>query len=130
VLIDDALGVRAAVALELRFDPIDRVTIALRALAAIAELRQPLDRVLVVVEREARHHDGDRIIGRAALAVARSLLGGESRAEREKAAAHDRDACGRTHGSFSSARSLARSILTREERCAGAPRRSPHRADR
>ena len=37
----DPLG-RAAVALELRFDPVDRRAIAIGALAPIAELRQPL----------------------------------------------------------------------------------------
>src|SRR5258708_18582728 len=49
VLVDDPLGVGAAVALELRLDPRDRVTVALRSLAPIAELRQAADRRLVLL---------------------------------------------------------------------------------
>ena len=53
VLVLDALG-RTAVALELRLDPVDRGAVAIGALAAIAELREPLDGGLVSLEIEAR----------------------------------------------------------------------------
>jgi hypothetical protein len=46
-----ALG-DAPVALELRFDPGDRVSIPLRALTPVAELRQPFDRGFVALEVE------------------------------------------------------------------------------
>ncbi|MGH7620983.1 MAG: hypothetical protein ACREMU_01460, partial [Gemmatimonadaceae bacterium] len=39
-IVRDSLGVRAAVALELRLDPVHRLAIALRPLPAIAKLRQ------------------------------------------------------------------------------------------
>src|SRR6185295_2384689 len=58
----DALRVRAAVALELRLDPIDGVAISLGALAAIAKPREPFDRCLVFLEIQPRDHDADRII--------------------------------------------------------------------
>jgi hypothetical protein len=48
-----SLGVGAAVALELRLDPVVRGAIAIRALPAVAELRQPLDGRLVTLEIEA-----------------------------------------------------------------------------
>ena len=52
VVVVDAFDVGAAVALELRFDPVDRLAIALGALASIAELRQALDGRLVALEIE------------------------------------------------------------------------------
>src|SRR5205085_2440063 len=54
VLVLDPLGVRAAVALELRFDPVHCRAVAIGALPAITELGQALDRRLVPVEIEAR----------------------------------------------------------------------------
>ena len=63
-IVRDALRVRAAVALELRFDPVDRGAIALGALAAIAELRQSLDRRLVLLEVEPADQLANRIIDR------------------------------------------------------------------
>ena len=52
VAVVQALGVRAAVALELRLDPVDGRAIAVGALAAVAELGEPLDRRLVALEIE------------------------------------------------------------------------------
>jgi hypothetical protein len=51
-LVRDALDVLAPVQFELRLDPVDGVTIALRALPAIAELRQTFDGILVSLEIE------------------------------------------------------------------------------
>ena len=51
VFVLDPLG-RAAVALELCFDPVDRGAVAIGALPPIAELRQALDRRLVAFEIE------------------------------------------------------------------------------
>ena len=48
----DSLSIRAAVALELRFDPIDRCAISRRTLAAITELREAFYRCLVLFEIE------------------------------------------------------------------------------
>src|SRR4029079_11468178 len=62
VRICDALGVRAAVTLELCLDPVERLAIALGPLAAIAELRQALDRGLVFFEIEPADHRLDRIL--------------------------------------------------------------------
>ena len=53
--------VGAAVALEPRFDPVDRGAIAIRPLPAVAELRESLDRGFVFLEVEPPHHDCDRI---------------------------------------------------------------------
>jgi hypothetical protein len=52
---------RAPVALELRFDPVNRRAIAIRALAPIAELRQAFDRGFVSLQIEPPHQRGDRI---------------------------------------------------------------------
>jgi hypothetical protein len=60
----NALGVRAAEALQLSFDPVCGVAIALRALAAIAKLGQPLDGGLVFLEFEPAHQLGDVRVGR------------------------------------------------------------------
>ena len=78
VFILDALGVRAAVALELRLDPVDGGTVARRALAPIAELRQALDRRLVLLEVEPLDQGLDRGIGRRRRRNGRAL-GGRSR---------------------------------------------------
>ena len=58
-LVRDALDVGAAVAAELRFDPVHGLAIALGALTTIAELREALDRGLVLGEIETRHQRGD-----------------------------------------------------------------------
>src|SRR3990172_827151 len=55
VLVPDALGVRAAVALELRLDPVHGRAIAVRPLPAVAPLRHSLDRGLVALEFEPPH---------------------------------------------------------------------------
>ena len=65
VFVDDSLGVRAAIALELSFDPVDSIAISLRALATIAELCQSFDRRLVFLQLEARNHRFD--LGRASI---------------------------------------------------------------
>ncbi len=59
VFVRDPLGRRAPVALQLLLDPVHRRTIAIGALLAVAELREPLDRGLVALEREPRDHVGD-----------------------------------------------------------------------
>src|SRR4029078_2995001 len=53
VLLGYPLDILASVLFELRLDPVDGVTIALRALPAIAELRQPLHGALVSLESDA-----------------------------------------------------------------------------
>ena len=50
-VVRDAAGF-AAVTLELRLDPVHRFAVALGPFAAVAELRQPLDRRLVLLEVE------------------------------------------------------------------------------
>jgi hypothetical protein len=60
-VIPNALGVGAAIALELRLDPVDRVPISLRTLAAVTELREFLDGRLVFLEVEAGHEVADGI---------------------------------------------------------------------
>ena len=52
---------RAAIALELRFDPLDRVTIPLRAFTAIAKLSQPFNRGLVLLEIQAADEHPDSV---------------------------------------------------------------------
>jgi hypothetical protein len=60
--VSDALG-RTAVALELRFDPIDRRTIAIAALPPIAELSEALDGRLVFLEIESADERLHRVLG-------------------------------------------------------------------
>src|SRR6185312_17082198 len=62
-VVGDARRGRAAVALQLRLDPVDRIAVALRALAAVAKLRQPLDRRLVLRQVQATDEGRDRIGG-------------------------------------------------------------------
>jgi hypothetical protein len=50
---DNAFAVRAGILLELDFDPADGFAIAIRSLAWIAELRQPLDDGLVAFQIES-----------------------------------------------------------------------------
>jgi hypothetical protein len=61
VLVLDAVGVGAAVTLELRLDPIGGGAIAIGALAAITELRQSFDGRLVFLQVEPCDHGLDRI---------------------------------------------------------------------
>src|SRR5256885_1656651 len=63
VLVRDALGIRAAVALELRLDPIDRGAVAIGALAPVTELGEAFHGRLVPLEIEACDHQPDGIIG-------------------------------------------------------------------
>src|SRR5262249_24697742 len=56
VCVRDPLRIRASVALELLFDPIEGVPVALRALSTVAELRQSFDGRLVLGEREPADH--------------------------------------------------------------------------
>ena len=67
VTVVQALGVRAAVTLELRLDPVDGRAIAVGALAAVAELGEPLDRRLVALEIETSDQNRDGIGRRTAL---------------------------------------------------------------
>ena len=62
VFVMNAVG-RAAVALELRLDPVDCRAVAVGALTPVAELRESFDRRLVFLEVEPRHERGDRIVG-------------------------------------------------------------------
>jgi hypothetical protein len=50
VVVVNALGVGAAVALELRFDPVDGGAVAVGALAAVAELGEAFDGGLVALQ--------------------------------------------------------------------------------
>jgi hypothetical protein len=64
VFVLQALDIRAAVRFELGFDPVQRLAIALGALAAVTELRQALDGRLVLFQVELADQCGDRIAGR------------------------------------------------------------------
>src|SRR4029079_13150505 len=68
VLVADALRRRAAVAFQLRFNPVPRRPVAIRTLPPIAELCQPLHRGLVFVEIEPSDQHLDRV------AAARGLV--------------------------------------------------------
>jgi hypothetical protein len=59
----DPLG-RAAIASQLRLDPVDRGTVALGALLAVAELAEPPERGLVALELEATDQDPPRVVAR------------------------------------------------------------------
>src|ERR1019366_773430 len=56
----------------LRLDPVDRGAVAIGALDAITELREPLDRGLVLLEVEARDH-GLGVLARFRLRTAAAL---------------------------------------------------------
>src|SRR5215203_6148347 len=90
VLVRDALDVLASVRLELRLDPVDGVTIALRALPAIAELRQSFDGVLVSLEIEAIDEGLCRVVRRIwhRCACLRRRERRNSRRHEEAAASH------------------------------------------
>jgi hypothetical protein len=88
--VDDPLGVRAAVALELGLDPVDRLAIAFRALPAIAERGQPFDRGLVFLEVESIDHDLDGIDGTGRRGRRRALRLGLSGGRARKATGETR----------------------------------------
>ena len=62
-LVLQAFGVRAAVGLELGLDPVQRLAVALRALAAVTELGQALDGGLVPLQVELADEAGHRVSG-------------------------------------------------------------------
>ena len=62
VVVLDAFRVRAAVALELRLDPVDGGAVAIGSLTAIAELRQALDRGLVLFQIESADEHPYRVV--------------------------------------------------------------------
>src|SRR5436189_5582297 len=62
-LVREPLRRSASVALQLCFDPVDRVPIARGALTPVAELREPLDRRLVALEVETTDEACDDRIG-------------------------------------------------------------------
>jgi hypothetical protein len=64
ICVGDALGVRAAVALELGLDPVHRIPVALRPLPSIPELGEPLDRRLVLFQIEPTDEGRDRGVRR------------------------------------------------------------------
>src|SRR5439155_16368656 len=59
----DALGIRAAEALELRFDPVDGGPVAIGALPPIAKPRQPFDRCFVLLYIKPSDQAPDGIVG-------------------------------------------------------------------
>ena len=89
----DPLGRRAAVALELRLDPIHRFAVAFGALAPVAELRETLDRRLVLLEVEARDHEANRIVQgvRGRRLVAAALLRVNRRGGEDEQRGQNRD---------------------------------------
>jgi hypothetical protein len=99
-----ALDVRAAIALELRFDPCDGVAIALRAFTAIAELRQSFDRRLVFLKVEVADDRRDIVGWRRWLCgrLRRRLLSGAARLPgglRAEHASHQHADCSANHDS-------------------------------
>src|SRR5262249_20038669 len=79
--VGDPLG-GAAVALELRLDPVERGAVARGPLAPIAELRQALDGGLVLLEIEPPDDGLDGIVGDRRLG--RSLTPGHADRERDE----------------------------------------------
>src|SRR5690606_18795829 len=71
----EPLGVGAAIALQLRLDPIERGAVARRPLAPVTKLREPLDRRLVALEFELGDERGDRIGGGGLLGEERRRCG-------------------------------------------------------
>src|SRR5262249_21165051 len=61
ILVGEPGDVAAAVAPQLLLDPVDRGAVARRALPPVAELREALDRRLVMLEIEARDEPGNGI---------------------------------------------------------------------
>src|SRR5207249_5938710 len=64
IVVLEARHVAAAVAPELRLDPVHGGTVAVRALAPVAELGEAFDRDLVLLEVEPRDQLGDGILCR------------------------------------------------------------------
>ena len=62
ILVVDAFGGGAAEVLKRGLDPVDGVSVALRALTAVAELGKPLERGLVLVQGETRDEFADGIV--------------------------------------------------------------------
>ena len=93
VLVCNALDVLASVLFELRLDPVDGVTIALRALPAIAELRQSFDSVLVSLEIEAIDEGLNRVVRRVGRRGATALR----RRGRRDSRRHEEAAASRRH---------------------------------
>ncbi len=60
-LVGQPFGVGAAVTLQLRLDPVQRVAVALRTLAAVTELGQALDGGLVFAKVEPLDQNADRV---------------------------------------------------------------------
>ena len=80
----NALRIAATISLELGFNPIDRGSIAIRSLAAVAELCEVLDGRFVAFQIKAADHIYDRI-GRGCCGVRRSgLLGPGQRRAKEQ----------------------------------------------
>ncbi|HEU5432325.1 MAG TPA: carboxypeptidase regulatory-like domain-containing protein, partial [Thermomicrobiales bacterium] len=73
----DARHVAAAITLELRFDPVDRVAIALRPLAPVAKLREAFDRRLVLVQFKPADQGPDGVVRRRPLTSRRRRRLGE-----------------------------------------------------
>ena len=69
IIICNALGVRAAVALELRFDPIDRGAVPVRSLPPVAEFRQAADGRSIVRQVEPAGQRLNWIVFRGGLSV-------------------------------------------------------------
>src|SRR6185503_13794677 len=90
VFVFDASDVGAAVAAQLRFDPVHRIAVAVGPLAAVAELSETLDRRLVLLEVEPGDEPGDGVGCRRSCAV--SLGGDDGRYaeddEQEKRSGH------------------------------------------
>ena len=63
IVIVNSLRVCAAVALELRFDPIDRLAVTVRALPAVAKFGEPADGGLIACQFKARDHCFDLFVG-------------------------------------------------------------------
>lgn len=61
MFVRDAFGVRAAITLELRFDPVYRGAVAIRSGPSVTECGESFDRGLVALKIQARDHEGDRI---------------------------------------------------------------------
>ncbi len=64
VLVRQTLRVRAAITFQLRLDPVDRGAVPVGALSSIPELRQALDRPLVLFQLEAFDQGANGILRR------------------------------------------------------------------
>src|SRR5579859_5034917 len=77
----DTLRVRAAITLQLRFDPIHRLTVPVRPLPPVPKLSQPLNRRLIPLQNQPPHQPRDRLRSRSlvSLVLSRRLIRGVSR---------------------------------------------------